>query len=41
MIGTVLGIILCVIFGFFAVNAMVVNHEEHEKRRLEKEKQND
>ena len=38
MIGTILGIILCVFFGFFAISAMVINYEEHEKRRLKKEK---
>ncbi len=38
MIGTILGIILCVFFGFFAIGAMVLNYEEHERRR---EKKND
>ena len=33
MIGTILGIILCVFFGFFAIGAMVLNYEEHERRR--------
>lgn len=36
MIGTTLGIILCVFFGFFAIGAMVLNYEEHERRRLKK-----
>ena len=33
MIGLILGIILCVFFGFFAIGAMVLNYEEHERRR--------
>jgi ABC-type phosphate/phosphonate transport system permease subunit len=36
MIGTILGIILCVFFGFFAIGAMVLNYEEHERRRKKK-----
>lgn len=36
MIEIVVGIILCVIFCFFALGAIVVNYEEHEKRRLKK-----
>ena len=36
MIGTILGIILCVFFGFFAVGAMVLNYEKHERRRKKK-----
>lgn len=36
MIEIVVGIILCVIFCFFAIGAIVVNYEEHEKRRLKK-----
>lgn len=37
MIGTILGIILCVFFGFFAIGAMVLNYEEHERRRKKKD----
>lgn len=36
MIGIILGIILCVFFGFFAIGAMVLNYEEHERRRKKK-----
>lgn len=36
MIGTILGIILCVFFGFFAIDAMMLNYEEHERRRKKK-----
>ena len=36
MIGTILGIILCVFFGFFAIGEMVLNYEEHERRRKKK-----
>lgn len=36
MIGLILGIILCVFFGFFAIGAMVLNYEEHERRRKKK-----
>lgn len=36
MIGTILGIILCVFFGFFAIGAMGLNYEEHERRRKKK-----
>lgn len=36
MIGLILGIILCVFFGFFAIKAMVLNYEEHERRRKKK-----
>ena len=36
MIGTILGIILCVFFGFFAIGAMMLNYEEHERRRKKK-----
>lgn len=36
MIGLILGIILCVFFGFFALAAMVLNYEEHERRRKKK-----
>ena len=36
MIGLILGIILCVLFGFFAIGAMVLNYEEHERRRKKK-----
>ena len=36
MIGIILGIILCIFFGFFAIGAMVLNYEEHERRRKKK-----
>lgn len=36
MIEIVVGIILCVFFGFFAIGAMVLNYEEHERRRKKK-----
>jgi len=36
MIGLILGIILCIFFGFFAIGAMVLNYEEHERRRKKK-----
>lgn len=36
MIGLILGIILCVFCGFFAIGAMVLNYEEHERRRKKK-----
>lgn len=36
MIGLILGIILCVFFGFFAIGAMVLNYKEHERRRKKK-----
>lgn len=36
MIGLILGIIFCVFFGFFAIGAMVLNYEEHERRRKKK-----
>lgn len=36
MIEIVVGIILCVIFCFFAIGAMVLNYEEHERRRKKK-----
>ena len=36
MIGLILGIILCVFFGFFAIGVMVLNYEEHERRRKKK-----
>lgn len=36
MIGLILGIILCVFFDFFAIGAMVLNYEEHERRRKKK-----
>ncbi len=36
MIGTILGIILCVFCGLFAIGAMVLNYEEHERRRKKK-----
>ena len=36
MIGLILGIILCVFFGFFAIGAMVLNYEEYERRRKKK-----
>ena len=36
MIGLILVIILCVFFGFFAIGAMVLNYEEHERRRKKK-----
>ena len=36
MIGTILGIILCVFFGFLAIGAMVLNYKEHERRRKKK-----
>ena len=38
MIGLILGIILCAVFGFFAIGAIVVNHEEHEKKEIEEKK---
>lgn len=39
MIGTILGIILCVFFGFFAIGAMVLNYEETRKKKVKKEKE--
>lgn len=36
MIEIVVGTILCVIFCFFAIGAMVLNYEEHERRRKKK-----
>lgn len=36
MIGLILGIILCVFFGFFAIKTMVLNYEERERRRKKK-----
>ena len=36
MIEIVVGIILCVFCGFFAIGAKVLNYEEHERRRLKK-----
>ena len=36
MIGLILGIILCVFFGFFTIGAMVLNYEEHKRRRKKK-----
>lgn len=36
MIGLIFGIILCVFFGFFAIGAMVLNYEEHKRRRKKK-----
>lgn len=36
MIEIVVGIILYVIFCFFAIGAIVVNYEEHERRRKKK-----
>ena len=36
MIRTILGIILCVFLGFFAIGAMVLNYEEYERRRKKK-----
>ena len=36
MIGTILGIILCVFCGFSTIGAMVLNYEEHERRRKKK-----
>ena len=36
MIEIVVGFILCVIFCFFAIGAIVVNYEEHERRRKKK-----
>lgn len=36
MIEIVVGIILCVIFCFFAIGAMVLNYEEYERRRKKK-----
>ncbi len=41
MIGTILGIILCVFFGFFTIGAMVLNYKEHERRRSRRKKGND
>lgn len=36
MIEIVVGIILCVIFCFFEIGAIVVNYEENERRRKKK-----
>lgn len=38
MIGLILGIIFCVFFWLLAIGAMVLNYEEHERRR---KKEND